>query len=349
MLKTPAYAAPSATQPLAPLTIERREPGPQDVLIDILYCGVCHSDIHQARDEWGGSLFPMVPGHEIVGRVNQVGARVTKFKVGDMVGVGCLVDSCRDCAPCRDGLEQFCQKGAAVTYNGTEMDRKTPTFGGYSTQVVVTEGFVVKVPEGLDPAGAAPLLCAGITTYSPLRQWNCKKGDRVAVVGLGGLGHMAVKLAVSMGAEVTVLSTSRSKEADARRLGATGFEVTKEEGTFKKLAGRFDLIIDTISAPHDYNAYLGTLKPRGAMVIVGVPPEPTAVHAFSLIGGNKRLAGSMIGGIAETQEMLDYCARHNIVSDIEVIPIQKINEAYERMMKNDVRYRFVIDIASLRG
>jgi uncharacterized zinc-type alcohol dehydrogenase-like protein len=347
MPKTPAYAAPAAGKPLAPFSFEQREVGPHDVLIDILYSGVCHSDIHQARDEWGGAIFPMVPGHEIIGRVKQVGQHVTKLKVGDMAGVGCMVDSCRDCQTCRRDLEQFCERGMASTYNGTYMDRKTPTYGGYASRIVVTEHFALKVPEGLDPAAAAPLLCAGITTYSPLRQWNCKKGDRVGVVGLGGLGHMAVKLAASMGAEVTVLSTSRTKEADARRLGAQGFEVTKDADTFKKLSGRFDLIIDTISAPHDYNQYLGMLRPQGTLVVVGVPPEAVPVHAFSLIGGNKRLVGSMIGGIAETQEMLDYCAKHNIVSDIEIIPIQKINEAYERMMKGDVRYRFVIDIASL--
>jgi len=347
MPKTPAYAAPAVGKPLAPFSFEQREVGPHDVLIDILYCGVCHSDIHQARDEWGGAIFPMVPGHEIIGRVKQVGHHVTKLKVGDMAGVGCMVDSCRDCQTCRRDLEQFCERGMAATYNGTYMDRKTPTYGGYASRIVVTEHFALKVPEGLDPAAAAPLLCAGITTYSPLRQWNCKKGDRVGVVGLGGLGHMAVKLAASMGAEVTVLSTSRTKEADARRLGAQAFEVTKDADTFKKLSGRFDLIIDTISAPHDYNQYLGMLRPQGTLVVVGVPPEAVPVHAFSLIGGNKRLVGSMIGGIAETQEMLDYCAKHNIVSDIELIPIQKINEAYERMMKGDVRYRFVIDLASL--
>ena len=289
----------------------------------------------------------MVPGHEIVGRVRQVGKQVTRFKVGDTAGVGCFVDSCRECDPCRRGLEQFCEKGAAFTYNGTEMDRTTPTYGGYSSQIVVAERYALKVPAGLDPARAAPLLCAGITTYSPLRQWNCKKGDRVGVVGLGGLGHMAVKLAASMGADVTMLSTSRSKEADARRLGAQAFESTRDEATFQKLAGRFDLLIDTISAPHDYNRYLGMLRPQGAMVVVGVPPEPTPVAAMSLIMGNKRLAGSAIGGIPETQEMLDYCARHEIGADVEIIPIQKVNEAYDRMIRNDVRYRFVIDIASL--
>ena len=346
--RVPAYAAPAAKSPLAPFAVERREPGEHDVLIDILYCGVCHSDIHQVRDEWGGALFPMVPGHEIVGRVLRAGARVKRFKKGDLAGVGCMVDSCRECDPCRRDLEQFCEKGAAFTYNGTEMDRATPTFGGYSTQVVVDERFTLKVPEGLDPAGAAPLLCAGITTYSPLRQWNCKTGDRVGVVGLGGLGHMAVKLAASMGAEVTMLSTSRRKEEDARGLGAHAFALTSDEATFAKLAGHFDLIIDTISAPHDYNKYLGMLKVQSAMVVVGVPPQPTPVNAFSLIGGNKRLAGSLIGGIAETQEVLDYCGKRKIVSEVEIIPIQKINEAYERMLKGDVRYRFVIDIASLK-
>jgi alcohol dehydrogenase (NADP+) len=348
MAKTPAYAAASAGAPLAPFTIERRDPGPHDVVIDILYCGICHSDIHQARDEWGGSLFPMVPGHEIVGRVRRVGKEVSRFKEGDLAGVGCMVDSCRVCDSCRRGLEMFCEKRCALTYNGTEMDRETRTYGGYSTQIVVDDRFVLKVPAGLDPAGAAPLLCAGITTYSPLRQWNCKKGDRVGVVGLGGLGHMAVKLAASMGAEVTMFSTSRSKEADARRLGAQAFAYTKDESTFTKLAGRFELLIDTIAAPHDYNAYLGLLRPQGAMVVVGIPSEPIPVAAFSLIMGNRRLAGSAIGGIAETQEMLDYCAEHKVVSDIEVIPVQKVNEAYERMIRNDVRYRFVIDISSLR-
>ena len=347
MLKTPAYAAQSPTRPLAPFPIERREPGPRDVMIDILYCGVCHSDIHQARGEWGSSAFPMVPGHEIVGRVRQVGREVTKFRAGDLAGVGCFVDSCRECEQCRSGLEQFCEKGAAFTYNSTEMDRKTPTQGGYSTRIVVAEPYVLRVPAGLDPARAAPLLCAGITTYSPLRQWNCKKGDRVGVVGLGGLGHMAVKLAASMGAEVTVLSTSRSKEADARRLGAGAFEITRDATTFEKLARRFHLIIDAISAAHDYNAYLGMVRPQGALVLVGIPPEPSPVAASSVVNGNKRFAGSMIGGIRETQEMLDYCAAREIAADVEIIPIQKINEAYERMIRGDVHYRFVIDIASL--
>jgi uncharacterized zinc-type alcohol dehydrogenase-like protein len=349
MPKINAWGAPAAGKPLAPMTVDRREPGARDVVIEILYCGVCHSDIHQARDEWGGAVFPMVPGHEIVGRVTRVGGQVGKVKVGDVAGVGCLVNSCRSCGPCQEGLEQFCQQGPALTYNGTEMDRKTLTHGGYSTRIVVDEAFALRIPAGLDPAGAAPLLCAGITTYSPLRQWGCKQDDQVGVVGLGGLGHVAVKLARSMGAKVTVLSTSAGKEADARRLGATGFAVTRGGASFKKLAGRLDLVIDTVSAQHDYDAYLGLLRPRGAMVVVGAPPKPTPVHAFSLIGGNRRLAGSMIGGIAETQEMLDHCARHGIVSDVEIIPIQKINEAYERVLKSDVRYRFVIDLASLKG
>src|SRR5437660_4620808 len=348
MQKIRAWAAPAAGKPLAPMTIERREPGPRDVVLEILFCGVCHSDIHQARDEWSGGLFPMVPGHEIVGRVSKLGGQVTRFKVGDFAGVGCLVDSCRSCAPCADGLEQFCAKGAAFTYNSTEMDRKTRTYGGYSTRIVVDEQYVLRIPANLDPAAAAPLLCAGITTYSPLKQFNCKKGDKVGVVGLGGLGHMAVKLAASMGAEVTMLSTSKSKEADARRLGAQAFESTRDEATFEKLARRFDLLIDTISAPHDYNRYLGMLRPQGAMVVVGIPPEPIPVSAWSLIAGNRRLAGSSIGGIPETQEMLDYCARHEIGADVEVIPIQKVNEAYDRMIRNDVRYRFVIDLASLK-
>ncbi len=348
MTRVNAYAAFSPKDPLRPHVVERREPGPKDVEIDILFCGICHSDVHQARDEWGGSSFPMVPGHEIVGRVTRVGKSVTRFKPGDRAGVGCMVDSCRSCDACARDLEQFCRNGAAFTYNSTEMDRRTPTYGGYSTAVVVDEAFVLKVPEGLDPAGAAPLLCAGITTYSPLRAWNCKPGDRVGVVGLGGLGHMAVKLAASMGAEVTMLSTSRAKEADARRLGASGFALTSDEETFKRLGGAFDLMIDTISAPHDYNAYLRLIRPQGAMVLLGVPPQAIPLSAFSLISGNKRLAGSLIGGIAETQEMLDYCGARGIVSDVEIIPAAKVNEAYERMLKGDVRYRFVIDIASLK-
>jgi uncharacterized zinc-type alcohol dehydrogenase-like protein len=347
-MKIPAYGAPAAGKPLVPMAIDRRDTRPHDVAIEILFCGICHSDIHQARDEWGNSTFPMVPGHEIVGRVTRVGPEVKGFKAGDRVGVGCMVDSCRACPACQKDLEQFCEKGAAFTYNGTEMDRKTPTYGGYATDVVVDEKFVLSIPAGLDLAGAAPLLCAGITTYSPLRHWKVKKGDRVAVVGLGGLGHMGVKLAAAMGAEVTMLSTSKAKEADARRLGATGFALTTDPATFKKLAGRFDFILDTISANHDVQAYMGMLKVDGALVLVGVPSEPTKVHAMTFIFGRKTLAGSLIGGIAETQEMLDFCGRHGITSDVEVIPVEKVNEAYERTVKSDVRYRFVIDISSLR-
>jgi len=343
-----AWGAAHAGARLAPMTIERREPGPHDVVLDVLFCGVCHSDIHQARDEWSGAVFPMVPGHEIVGRVVRVGGDVQKFVVGDIAGIGCMVDSCRVCTSCVAGDEHFCETGGSPTYNGTEMDRVTRTQGGYSSQIVVAEDFAVRVPAGLDPAAVAPLLCAGITTYSPLREWGVKPGDRVGVVGLGGLGHMAVKLAASMGATVTVFSTSRSKEADARRLGATDFVVTTEPGALAPLKNRFDLILDTVSAAHDYNALLQTIRPKGTMVVVGVPSEAVPVHAFSLIMGNRRLVGSLIGSIAETQEMLDHCAAHGVVSDVEVIAIQDINEAFERVLRSDVRYRFVIDLASLR-
>ncbi len=348
MQTTRAYAAQSAKAPLAPFSLERREPRAHDVLIDILYCGVCHSDIHQARDEWGGgAIFPMVPGHEIVGRVAKTGSAVTKFKVGDAVGVGCFVDSCRDCAPCRSGEEQYCDHGMVSTYNARERDG-APTYGGYSTAITVDENYVLRIPESLPLDRAAPLLCAGITTYSPLRHYGVKPGDKVAVVGLGGLGHMGVKLAKAMGAEVTVLSTSPSKRDDALALGATHFAATSDKSTFKELAGRFDFILDTVSAPHDYNAYLGLLKLDGTMVLVGVPEAPTPLAAFPLIMRRRKLGGSLIGGIRETQEMLDFCAQHHVASDIEVIPVQKINEAYERMIKGDVRYRFVIDTASLR-
>jgi uncharacterized zinc-type alcohol dehydrogenase-like protein len=342
-MQTRVYAAQAAKQPLAPSTIERREVGPHDVAIDILFSGICHSDIHQAREEWGKGIFPMVPGHEIVGRVSKVGASVQKVKVGDLAGVGCMVDSCSHCIMCHRDREQFCELGNAATYNGTEMDRQTPTYGGYAQYIVVTDRFVLKVPGTLDPAGAAPLLCAGITTYSPLRHWKCQTGSRVGVIGLGGLGHMAVKLASAMGAEVTMLSTSQRKAEDAKKLGAHDFALTTNKDVFKKLAKHFDLLIDTVSAAHDYNAYLRLLRPYGAMVCVGAPPEPQAIAAFALIGGSKCLAGSAIGGIAETQEMLDFCAAKNIVADVEVIAAKQINEAYERTIKGDVRYRFSID------
>jgi uncharacterized zinc-type alcohol dehydrogenase-like protein len=347
MPKTRAYAVQSATTPLAPFEIDRREVGDRDVRIDIAFCGICHSDVHQARDEWGGSLFPMVPGHEIVGRVSKVGPQVTKLKVGELAGVGCMVDSCRECEKCRRDLEQFCERGPALTYNGTEMDRSTRTYGGYSGHVVVDERFALRIAPGADLAGVAPLLCAGITTYSPLRHWGTKKGDRVAVVGLGGLGHMAVKLAAAMGAEVTLISTSRSKEQDARRLGAHEFAISSDRATFNRLAGKFDLILDTVSAPHDLGAYLGTLRVDGTMVLLGVPPEPVRLEAFPLILGRRRLAGSPIGGIAETQEMLDFCAQRGIAADVEVIPVAQVNDAYERMLRSDVRYRFSIDLATL--
>lgn len=347
MIAVKGYAAQNAKTPLAPFSFERRTPGANDVLIDILYCGVCHSDIHQARDEWGGSIFPMVPGHEIVGRVAQVGSGVKNFKVGDLAGVGCLVDSCRTCPSCQQNLEQFCEVHSVGTYNSLEMDRKTPTYGGYSNKIVVDERFTLKVSDKLKLDEVAPLLCAGITTYSPLRHWKVGKGQKVAVVGLGGLGHMGVKFAAAFGAEVTVLSTSSAKEKDARRLGAHHFINTSNADEVKKARGRFDFILNTVSAQHDYNFLLNMAKLDGTMVLVGVPPEAVPVHAFSLIGGRKSLAGSLIGGIKETQEMLDFCAVHNITSDVEVIAIKDIESAYARMIKGDVRYRFVIDMATL--
>ena len=348
MTRTPAYAAASATSPLAPFAIDRRAPGPRDVQIDIAYCGVCHSDLHQARGDWGGEIFPMVPGHEIVGHVSAVGGEVSRYKVGDAVGVGCFVDSCRTCAQCRAGEEQFCSEGMTLTYNGRERGTGAPTYGGYSTRVVVDQDYVLRIPDGMPLDAAAPLLCAGITTYSPLRHFGAKPGDRVAVVGLGGLGHMAVKLAAAMGCEVTVLSTHESKRKDATALGAHDFAATGDGSVFQSHAERFDLIIDTVSAQHDYNAYLGLLKVDGTMVLLGIP-GPSPLSAFPLVWRRRKLAGSLIGGIAETQEMLDFCAQHGIASDIELIDIDAIDTAYERMLKGDVRYRFVIDIASLKG
>ena len=346
MKNVKAFAAIDTTSPLQFFPIDRREPRSDDVEIDIQFCGVCHSDLHQVKDEWGGSIFPMVPGHEIVGVVKRVGAGVKKFKVGDKVGVGCLVNSCQDCASCNEGLEQYCLNGFVGTYNSTDKDG-APTYGGYSSNIVVKESFVLKVPENLPMAGVAPLLCAGITTYSPLRHWNVGPGKKVAVVGLGGLGHMAVKLAHALGAEVTILSHSTKKEADGKRLGATHFFATTNPDVFTELAGKFDLIINTVSVQLDWNLYLNLLKRDGALVLLGVPPTNPEVAAGSLIFGRRSLAGSLIGGIKETQEMLDFCGKHNITSDIEVIDIQSINEAYERMIKGDVRYRFVIDISSL--
>lgn len=347
MIKAKGYAAQNAKADLALWNFERREVGPHDVQFDILYCGVCHSDIHQARDEWGGAIFPMVPGHELVGRVIKIGNHVKKYKVGDLVGVGCMVDSCRTCDSCKEGQEQFCINGASFTYNGYEQDKKTPTYGGYSNTVVVDENFVLKVSEKLDLKAVAPLLCAGITTYSPLRHWKVGKGHKLGVLGLGGLGHMAVKFGVAFGAEVTVLSSSPSKKEDALKLGAHKFIATSDENQFKSVTGYFDFIIDTVSAQHDYNSYLSLLKTNGTHICVGAPSVPSPFSAFGLIMGRKSLAGSLIGGIPETQEMLDFCAEHNIVSEIELIDIKDINKAYERMLKSDVRYRFVIDMATL--
>ncbi len=346
-LKTPAYAAKSAKSPLAPFSIERRTPWPHNVLIDILYCGVCHSDIHQVRDEWGGSIFPMVPGHEIIGKVVDVGTHVSKWKKGDVVGVGCFVDSDRTCPACLAGEEQFCEGGMTLTYNGYERDGKTPTYGGYSTRITVDENYVLRIPKGIPLERAAPLLCAGITTYSPLKHFGLEAGDKLAVVGLGGLGHMAVKFGHALGAHVTVLSHSPGKRQDALKLGADDFIATKDEDAFIENAGRFDFILDTVSAKHDYNSYLNLLHYDGIMVLVGVP-EPGLLSAPSLILKRRTLAGSLIGGIRETQEMLDFCAEHGIAADVEMIAIDEINEAYERMLENDVRYRFVIDIASLK-
>ena len=348
MLKTSAYAAISAKSQLRPFIIERREPGPHDVLIDILFCGVCHSDIHQVRGEWGGETFPMVPGHEIAGSVATVGDQVKKWKIGDTVGIGCFVDSCRKCEPCKKGDEQYCDKGPHYTYNSRERDGKTPTHGGYSTRITVDENYLLRIPESISLEKAAPLLCAGITTYSPLRHFGVKKGDSVAIAGLGGVGHMGVKLAKAMGSKVAVLSHSTNKMDDALRLGADEFIPTKNRDVFQKNAKRFHFILDTISARHDYADYLNLLRLDGTMVLLGLP-DPAPLSAAPLIMGRRRLAGSVIGGIRETQEMLDFCAQHNVASDTEIIPVQKINEAYERVLKNDVRYRFVIDIASLKS
>jgi uncharacterized zinc-type alcohol dehydrogenase-like protein len=346
-MSTKGYAAHSATDYLAPFDFERREPNKHDVQFEILYCGVCHSDIHQVRNEWGNSKYPIVPGHEIVGRVTKAGSRVTRFKVGDLAAVGCLVDSCRECSNCKKGLEQYCKNGAVGTYNDYEKDGKTVTYGGYSKQIVVHEDFVLQISDKLPLEGVAPLLCAGITTYSPLRHWKVGQGHKLGVVGLGGLGHMAVKFGAAFGAEVTMLSTSPNKEVDARRLGAHKFALTKDPEQLKGLKGYFDFIIDTVSAPHDYNAYLKLLDTNGIMICVGVPPTPMEIVGFNLLGNRLSIAGSGIGGIPETQEMLDYCAENNITSDVEVIDMAYINEAYERMMKADVKYRFVIDLATL--
>ncbi|GMV49842.1 MAG: alcohol dehydrogenase [Nitrospira sp. OLB3] len=348
MIDVQGYAAMNATSPLVPFRFARRTVRRQDVLIEIRFCGICHSDVHQARDEWGGSLFPMVPGHEIVGVVEKVGAGVTDFKVGQMVGVGCFVDSCRKCPQCKKGEEQYCEGPLTFTYNSKDRDGVTPTYGGYSTKIVVDHRYLVKIPKGLNPEQAAPLLCAGITTYSPLRRWGVGKGHRLAIIGLGGLGHMAVKIGRALGAQVTVLSHSSDKQADAKRLGAHAFYATGAPETFAQLAKHFDFILDTVSAPHDLNAYLELLKTDGTMILVGVPDTPAQLGAFPLIMQRRRLVGSLIGGIRETQAMLNFCAKHKLGADVEVIPLQQVNEAYDRLVRGDVRYRFVIDLSSLK-
>jgi len=347
MQPTKGYAAKSKTSPLAPFSFDRREPTATDVQIEILFCGVCHSDLHIARNEWGGTTYPCVPGHEIAGRVVKVGKDVKKFKEGDLAAVGCLVDSDRVCENCRADLEQFCESGPTFTYNSPDPHTGDMTYGGYSKSIVVDQDFVLRLSDKLDLASSAPLLCAGITTYSPLRKWKVGKGQKVGVIGLGGLGHMALKFANAFGAEVTLFTTSPGKTADAKRLGAHEVIITKDQEALENQANRFDFIIDTVSAQHNINAYLGVLKRDGVLCLVGAPPEPMPVGAFNLIVPRRQLAGSLIGGIAETQEMLDFCAEHGITCDIELIKIDQINEAYERMLKSDVKYRFVIDLATL--
>jgi alcohol dehydrogenase (NADP+) len=347
-MKTNAYAAQNATTPLAPFSFQRRDVGKHDVQIEILYCGVCHSDLHTVRSEWDGTTYPCVPGHEIVGRVVNVGAKVNKFKKGDTVGVGCMVDSCLTCANCKDNLEQFCENGTIWTYNSPDKHTDGITYGGYSENIVVDKAFVLKIPKNLDLAATAPLLCAGITTYSPMHYHNVTKGQKVGVVGLGGLGHMGVKLAKALGAHVVVFTTSLNKVEDALRLGADEVVNSKNEDEMKKHLNSFHFILDTVSAKHDINAYLVLLKRDGNLTQVGVPPDPLSLNVGSLIYGRRSLSGSLIGGIKETQEMLDFCGKHNVTADIELIPIQKINEAYDRLGKSDVKYRFVIDMASLQ-
>ena len=347
-MKTKAYAAQNATTPLAPFSFDRRDLGNDDVQIEILYCGVCHSDLHTVRGDWGPATYPCVPGHEIVGRVLKVGKDVNKFKEGDTVGVGCMVDSCRTCANCKDNLEQFCEKGTTFTYNSPDKHTGGITYGGYSESIVVDKEFVLKIPKNLDLAATAPLLCAGITTYSPLRYHNVTEGQKVGVVGLGGLGHMGVKLAKALGAHVVVFTTSPSKVEDALRLGADKVVNSKNEDEMQKHLNSFHFILDTVSAKHDINAYLLMLRRDGNLTQVGVPPEPLLLSVGSLIFGRRSLSGSLIGGIKETQEILDFCGKHNVTSDIELIPIQNINEAYDRLVKSDVKYRFVIDMASLK-
>jgi uncharacterized zinc-type alcohol dehydrogenase-like protein len=349
MFSCTGYAATAADQALAPFTFDRRDPGPKDVAIEILYCGVCHSDLHTVRNEWSNTLYPSLPGHEIVGRVTAVGAEVTRFKAGDIAAVGCMVDSCRTCPSCREGLEQYCDNVFTATYNSEDKKSGGHTFGGYASHIVVDHDFVLKVPDHLDLAAAAPLLCAGITLYSPLRRWKAGPGKKVGIVGLGGLGHMGVKLAHAMGAHVVLFTTSPSKIEDGKRLGADEVVLSSDPAAMGRHAESFDLIVDAVAAKHDINAYLGLIKRDGTMVQVGAPEEPLPLNVFSVIWKRRSFAGSLIGGIAETQEMLDFCGEHGITSDIEIIPIQKIEEAYARMVKSDVKYRFVIDMASLKA
>jgi len=348
--KALGYATHSAQDRLAPWSFGRRDPRADDVVIEILFCGVCHSDIHNVRNDWGGASYPMVPGHEIIGRVANVGSKVTRFKAGDTVGVGCMVDSCQHCKPCLRGLEQYCEEGSTYTYNGIDRRDRMPTYGGYSDKIVVTDKFVLKIPEGIELSGAAPLLCAGITTWSPLRHWKVGKSSQVAVVGLGGLGHMGLKLAKALGAEVTLFSRSPGKEADARRLGANKVVISTDAAQMASVAGRFDLIVDTVPMIHDVNPYLPTLTLDGTLVLVGYLGDLNPMlNTVPMIMGRKSVAGSLIGGIAETQELLDFCGKHAIASDVQVIRIQEVNEAFERMLRSDVKYRFVIDMASLKA
>ncbi len=348
LIKTRAFGTVAPDAPLKLMNIERREVSPRDVEIEIMYCGICHSDLHQAKSDWQGTVYPCVPGHEIVGKVTRVGKDVTRYKAGDAVGVGCMVDSCMTCSPCNAGLEQFCDDGCIYTYNSRDKHSGNHTLGGYSERVVVDEHFVLRLPENLDPAAAAPLLCAGITTYSPLKKWGAGPGKKVGVMGIGGLGHMAVKIAKAMGAHVVVITTSPAKAEDAKRLGADDVVVSTDKAQMRRLRKGLDLIIDTVSARHDINSYLQLLTLDGTLAIVGLPGEPLEVSAFSLVGMRRNFTGSSIGGIPETQEMLDFCAKHNITADIELIDIQHINEAWERLMKGDVRYRFVIDMESIK-
>lgn len=350
MIHSKGYAAQHAKAALTPFNFQRREVGPHDVLIEILYCGICHSDIHNVRDEWGGgTIFPMVPGHEIVGRVSKVGEKVKKFKVGDIAGVGCLVDSCRQCGSCQEGLEQYCEKGFTLTYNSLDKDGKTPTYGGYSNNIVVDEAFTLKIHPSMDLSKVAPLLCAGITTYSPLKYWKVGKGQKVGVIGLGGLGHMAIKFAHAMGAHVTLITTSPNKINDAKKLGADEVILSTDPEQMATHAKSLDLLLNTATGKYDLNAYLNLLKRDGTLVSIGLPniEDSPILNIFNVLFPRRKISGSLIGGLPETQEMLDYCAKHKIYADVEVIPIQKINEAYERILKNDVKYRFVIDMQSL--